>query len=59
MMKMSLKYGIIYIYRITAHSSMERSFISCQRKDGRYAYKYMDANGKPQFVYVWKLTAAD
>ncbi|WP_270432006.1 hypothetical protein [Anaerostipes hominis (ex Lee et al. 2021)] len=19
----------------------------------------MDANGKPQFVYVWKLTAAD
>ncbi|MFR5595075.1 integrase DNA-binding domain-containing protein [Anaerostipes hominis (ex Lee et al. 2021)] len=38
---------------------MERSFISCQRKDGRYAYKYMDANGKPQFVYVWKLTAED
>lgn len=30
-----------------------------QRKDGRYAYKYMDANGKPQFVYAWKLTATD
>lgn len=30
-----------------------------QRKDGRYAYKYMDANGKPQFVYSWKLTATD
>ncbi len=22
-----------------------------QRKDGRYAYKYIDAFGKPQFVY--------
>ena len=22
-----------------------------QRKDGRYAYKYIDATGKPQFVY--------
>lgn len=30
-----------------------------QRKDGRYAYKYMDANGKPQFVYAWKLTSTD
>lgn len=26
-----------------------------QRKDGRYAYKYTDAYGKPQFVYSWKL----
>ena len=33
MMKMSLKYGIIYIYRIKAHSIMERSFTSCQKKD--------------------------
>ena len=30
-----------------------------QRKDGRYAYKYIDANGKPQFVYAWKLTVTD
>lgn len=30
-----------------------------QRKDGRYAYKYMDAYGKPQFVYSWKLVATD
>lgn len=22
-----------------------------QRKDGRYAYKYIDTFGKPQFVY--------
>ena len=28
-----------------------------QRKDGRYAYKYTDAYGKPQFVYSWKLVA--
>ncbi len=28
-----------------------------QRKDGRYAYKYVDAFGKPQFVYSWKLVA--
>lgn len=26
-----------------------------QRKDGRYAFKYIDANGQPQFVYSWKL----
>ena len=26
-----------------------------QRKDGRYAYKYTDTFGKPQFVYAWKL----
>ena len=30
-----------------------------QRKDGRYAYKYTDAYGKPQFGYVWKLVATD
>jgi len=30
-----------------------------QRKDGRYVYKYVDTYGKPQFVYAWKLTAAD
>jgi len=31
----------------------------CQRKDGRYAYKYIDAFGKPQFVYAWKLVPTD
>lgn len=30
-----------------------------QRKDGRYAYKYIDATGKPRFVYSWKLEATD
>lgn len=30
-----------------------------QRKDGRYAYKYMDGYGKPRFVYAWKLVATD
>lgn len=30
-----------------------------QRKDGRYAFKYTDVNGKPQFVYSWKLTPTD
>lgn len=30
-----------------------------QRNDGRYAYKYTDAYGKPQFVYSWKLVATD
>lgn len=30
-----------------------------QRKDERYAYKYMDAYGKPQFVYAWKLVSTD
>lgn len=29
-----------------------------QRKDGRYAYKYTDSTGKPQFVYAWKLVGA-
>lgn len=30
-----------------------------QRKDGRYAYKYTDEFGKPQFVYAWKLVPTD
>lgn len=30
-----------------------------QRKDGRYAYKYIDTFGKPQFVYAWKLVITD
>ena len=30
-----------------------------QRKDGRYAYKYLDHLGKPRFVYSWKLVPTD
>ena len=30
-----------------------------QRKDGRYAFKYIDATGKPQFIYSWKLEKTD
>ncbi len=30
-----------------------------QRKDGRYAYKYIDAFGVTQFVYAWKLVPTD
>lgn len=30
-----------------------------ERKDGRYAFKYIDATGKPQFVYSWKLEKTD
>ncbi len=30
-----------------------------QRKDGRYAFKYIDAAGKHQFVYSWKLEKTD
>lgn len=30
-----------------------------QRKDGRYAFKYTDVEGKPQFAYSWKLTPTD
>ena len=30
-----------------------------QRKDGRYAFKYIDATGKPQFVYSWNLEKTD
>lgn len=30
-----------------------------QRKDGRYAFKYIDSTGKQQFVYSWKLEKTD
>lgn len=30
-----------------------------QRKDGRYAFKYIDRTGKQQFVYSWKLVKTD
>ena len=30
-----------------------------QRKDVRYAFKYIDANGQQQFVYSWKLESTD
>ena len=30
-----------------------------QRRDGRYAFKYIDTTGKPQFVYSWKLEKTD
>ena len=30
-----------------------------QRKDGRYLYKYVDANGQSQPIYSWKLVATD
>lgn len=30
-----------------------------QRKDGRYAYKYVDIFHKPHFVYSWKLVPTD
>lgn len=30
-----------------------------QRKDGRYAFKYTDALGKPKFIYAWKLVPTD
>ena len=30
-----------------------------QRSDGRYAYKYIDTDGKQQFVYSWKLEKTD
>ena len=29
-----------------------------QRKDGRYAYKYIE-NGVPKFIYSWKLVSSD
>ena len=31
----------------------------CQRKDGKYEYKYQDAWSKRKTVYSWKLTPAD
>lgn len=30
-----------------------------QRKDGRYAYTYVDGNGKQKFFYSWKLEKTD
>lgn len=30
-----------------------------QRQDGRYAFKYTDALGKPKFIYAWKLVPTD
>jgi len=30
-----------------------------QRVDGRYAYKYIDANGESKFIYSWKLVPTD
>ena len=30
-----------------------------QRQDGRYAFKYIDATGRQQFVYSWKLEKTD
>ena len=30
-----------------------------QRADGRYAYKYIDVDGKAKFVYSWKLIDTD
>lgn len=30
-----------------------------QRKDGRYAFKFIDANGEPRFIYSWRLVATD
>ena len=30
-----------------------------QRTDGKYLYKYVDAFGKSQFVYAWKLVPTD
>lgn len=30
-----------------------------QRQDGRYAYKYVDRNGKSKFVYSWRLVPTD
>lgn len=30
-----------------------------QRKDGRYAFKFIDTDGKPKFLYSWRLVATD
>ena len=30
-----------------------------QRKDGRYQFKYIDADGKEKFVYSWRLDHND
>lgn len=30
-----------------------------QRKDGRYAYKYIDLDGSTRFIYSWRLVSSD
>ena len=30
-----------------------------QTKDGRYMYKFIDSNGKPNYVYSWRLVQTD
>ena len=30
-----------------------------QRQDGRYTYKYVDAQGETKYVYAWKLLPTD
>ena len=30
-----------------------------QRQDGRYCYKYVNALGKTEYVYAWKLLPTD
>ena len=72
---MSLSYGIIFLYRAKALFVMKGANKmsvkrrdkknrvlrngESQRADGRYAYKYIDSNGKPQFVYSWRLENTD
>ena len=72
---MSLSYGIIPLYRAKALFVMKGANKlsvkrrdkknrvlrngESQRADGRYAYKYIDSNGKPQFVYSWRLENTD
>lgn len=72
---MSLSYGIILLYRAKALFVMKGANKmsvkrrdkknrvlrngESQRADGRYAYKYIDSNGKPQFVYSWRLENTD
>ena len=29
------------------------------RQDGRYAYKYTGTDGKPKFIYSWRLNETD
>lgn len=50
-----------YNYNISYRSSFrsEKSKKQCLKKDGRYAYKYVDAFGKTQFVDAWKLVPTD
>lgn len=72
---MSLSYDIIPLYRAKALFVMKGANKmsvkrrdkknrvlrngESQRADGRYAYKYIDSNGKPQFVYSWRLENTD